>query len=180
MFAREGLMRAQVPARRWRIAASSMLAVVSMLVTTATLASDLSLATWNIAWLRERPLTDAEYQQCIAMPAKQRERLDERDLMRWVCRNSAHYAMLARIAARVDPDIIALQEIENVAAAALVFPPDRYQIVVTDSPWIQRVGFAVRKSAATIVKFVDYKALGGPISPCVWPTGRPYGCWPFT
>ncbi|MEO7405350.1 MAG: endonuclease/exonuclease/phosphatase family protein, partial [Burkholderiales bacterium] len=149
-----------------RLLTRGLISIYSVLalgaVTNAT-AAELTLATWNIAWLRGAPLSDADYAKCRAMPQKQRDQLDERDPMRWICRSSEHYVALAQVAERINADIIALQEVESVDAIYRVFPRDRYMAFVTGSPWIQRTGFAVRKGRAEVVKFEDYAALGAPM-----------------
>ena len=48
----------------------------------------------------------------------------------------------------LDADVVAFQEVDGPAAAVRVFPPDRYQLVLTDDDVVQRVGFAVRRGIA--------------------------------
>lgn len=146
--------------KRGMLAAYSALALGAVANATA---AELTLATWNIAWLRSAPLSDADYAQCRALPQKQRDQLDERDPMRWICRSSEHYVALAKVGERIAADVIALQEVESVDAIYRVFPRDRYTAFVTGGPWIQRTGFAVRKGRAEVIKFEDYAALGAPM-----------------
>lgn len=105
-----------------------------------TAAKPIRLASWNLEFLAERngdgcnPRTDADY------------------------------AAMRRIANGLEADVIAFQEAENEAAAARVFDPGRYDIVMETRPGApsgtcggkfpgqkvirQAVGFAVRKGIA--------------------------------
>lgn len=107
---------------------------------TATSARPLKIASWNLEFLAERDGAGCEP------------------------RVAADYAAMRRIAESLDADVIAFQEAENPAAAARVFDPARYTIVMEsrpgavtgtcggklpDQPFIrQAVGFAVRKGIA--------------------------------
>ncbi len=91
------------------------------------------------------------------------EHLAESDGLGCRARTEADYAALRGYANQLDADVVAFEEVENAAAAARVFLPDRYQIVMsnrpssgrhgfcgrdaTDGPTIrdQKVGFAIRK-----------------------------------
>ncbi len=92
------------------------------------------------------------------------EHLSERDGVGCRPRTEVDYAALRDFAEQLDADVIAFEEVENAAAAARVFPSDRYTIVIsqrpssgrhgfcgrdaTDGPTIhdQKVGFAIRNS----------------------------------
>lgn len=103
------------------------------------------------------------------------EHLAEQDGVGCRPRVEADYARLRRYADRLDADVIAFQEVENAAAAARVFPPDRYVVVMSRRPDSTRggdcrgapgqqirkqdVGFAVRKGL-TVRRNRDVKALG--------------------
>jgi endonuclease/exonuclease/phosphatase family metal-dependent hydrolase len=100
----------------------------------------LKIASWNLEFLAERDGAGCEP------------------------RIAEDYAAMRRIADSVDADVIAFQEAENPAAAARVFDPARYTIVMEDRPGEvsgtcggahpsqlfirQAVGFAVRKGLA--------------------------------
>lgn len=105
---------------------------------TATISSrPLKIASWNLEFLAERDGAGCEP------------------------RVAADYAAMRRIAESLDADVIAFQEAETPAAAARVFDPSRYTIVMEsrpgeatglcggklpDQPFIrQAVGFAIRK-----------------------------------
>lgn len=49
-------------------------------------------------------------------------------------RQAADYAKLRRHAEAIGADVVAFQEVESVAAAARVFPADRWQLVVEARP----------------------------------------------
>lgn len=80
-------------------------------------------------------------------------------------RTEAEYAALRAFATRLDADVIAFQEVESAAAAARVFDPDVYDIVIEQRPegagapppcrglagrtlTRQAVGFAIRRSVS--------------------------------
>jgi endonuclease/exonuclease/phosphatase family metal-dependent hydrolase len=103
------------------------------------------------------------------------EHLAEQDGLGCKPRVEADYAILRRYADRLDADVIAFQEVESAAAAARVFTPDRYVVVMSKRPDSARggdcrgapgqqirkqdVGFAVRKGL-TIRRNRDMKSLG--------------------
>lgn len=136
-------------------------AVLALCAGAQAAAAELTLATWNIAWLRSAPLAPADYAACKAMPREAREQLDDRHPMRWICRGEEHYAALARIAARVNADVFALQEIESVAAIERLFPPDRYRAFLTTGGGLQQVGFAVKRSVP-VLAFAEYASIAQP------------------
>jgi endonuclease/exonuclease/phosphatase family metal-dependent hydrolase len=90
-------------------------------------AAELKLTTWNLDWLTLRAAGDAE------LPADVHPR------------QAADLDVLRRYAADLAADVVALQEVDGPAAAATVFPPDRYVLHMTNDAVVQRVGFAVRK-----------------------------------
>ncbi len=107
---------------------------------TATTERPLKIASWNLEFLAER---DGEGCQP---------------------RTEADYAAMRRIVDTLDADVIAFQEAESIAAAARIFDPARYTIVMEARPGApsstcggaypeqrvirQAVGFAVRKGIA--------------------------------
>lgn len=122
--------------------------------------ADITIATWNIAWLRDQPLSSGDYERCKSLSRQVRATLNERDPARWICRTADHYARLGAIARQVDADIFAFQEVEGVEALARILPDHEYAFYVPDSPWIQRVGFAVRKRRIEVRGFSAYAPLG--------------------
>jgi endonuclease/exonuclease/phosphatase family metal-dependent hydrolase len=111
-----------------------LLAAVLSALPAAANAKDVKIATWNMGWLTVRaaeingPNTDpkrAIYQ-----------------------RTDADFAKLRAYAHKLDADIIALQEVDTVEAAAKVFDPAEYTVVLADETDFQRAGWAIRKSVS--------------------------------
>lgn len=88
--------------------------------------AELKVATWNLDWLTLRPPGDP------ALPADVRPR------------GPGDFARLRAYADALHADVVALQEVDGPQAAAQVFAPDRYDVVLADDRAIQRVGFAIR------------------------------------
>jgi endonuclease/exonuclease/phosphatase family metal-dependent hydrolase len=103
-----------------------LLALLLLLAAPAS-AQELKLATWNIAWLTTKP---------AGHPALPR---------RLAIRTEADYARLRDYAARLDADVVALQEVDGRLAAARVFDATRYDFHFTNEADVQGVGFAIRK-----------------------------------
>lgn len=91
-------------------------------------ADNLRVATWNLEHLAER-----DGQGCRP-------------------RTEADYAELRRHADALPADVVALQEVENEAAAARVFPADKWSIVMSDRPDTARSGFCRGSSGPRILK----------------------------
>jgi endonuclease/exonuclease/phosphatase family metal-dependent hydrolase len=90
-------------------------------------AAELKIATWNLDWLTTRQPGER------GMPADVRARQPE------------DFAKLARYAAELNADVIAIQEVDGRDAAARVFPRERYSIHMTRDRLTQRVGLVVRR-----------------------------------
>ncbi|MFZ5670563.1 MAG: endonuclease/exonuclease/phosphatase family protein [Pseudomonadota bacterium] len=89
------------------------------------------------------------------------EHLAEKDGQGCRPRTEADYAAMRAFVAAVDPDIVAFQEVESLAAAARVFPPETYILALSFRPESRRsepcgglpgqtirrqdVGFAIRR-----------------------------------
>jgi endonuclease/exonuclease/phosphatase family metal-dependent hydrolase len=82
------------------------------------------IATWNLAWLHGQ------------------------DGKGTVARREADYARLRAYAARLDADIVALQEVSGEDAAARVLDPAVYAFAIAGQRDAQRTGFAYRRSLA--------------------------------
>ncbi len=87
-------------------------------------ATELKLASWNIAWLTTRD----------ALLPHDRSPRAQADLAR-----------LADYARRLDADVIALQEVDGPEGAALILDPRRYVFVFPEEDDLQRAGFAIRR-----------------------------------
>jgi endonuclease/exonuclease/phosphatase family metal-dependent hydrolase len=116
----------------------------------AARAADVKLATWDFGWLTVRPAAEAALPDRI--PAKQPQDI----------------ARLARYAAALKADIVAVQGVDGPAVLGGVFAPAAYDLVLSDDPVLQRSGFAIRRAAAmAVVRNPDLTAL------------NPYGAAPF-
>ncbi|MDE2333186.1 MAG: endonuclease/exonuclease/phosphatase family protein [Rhodospirillales bacterium] len=93
-------------------------------------AATLKISTWNLDWLTTRPTGDP------ALPSDVRTRRPQ------------DWSALAAYARHLDADVVAFEEVDGRKAAARVFPPDRYNLVLTHDRVIQRVGFAIRRGIA--------------------------------
>lgn len=87
----------------------------------------LKVATWNLDWLTERPTGDPALPQDV------------------VARAPEDFDRLAAYAARLDADLVALEEVDGPAVAARLFPPGRYAVHMTGDGVVQRVGLAIRR-----------------------------------
>ncbi|BCW89381.1 hypothetical protein sos41_25430 [Alphaproteobacteria bacterium SO-S41] len=103
-------------------------------------------------------------QESLRLASWNLEHLAEADGKGCRPRAEADYAKLRSYAAKLDADVIAIQEVETPAAAARVFDPATYDIVLSDQPYPplketcgkdsaeqirpQRNGFAIRKGIA--------------------------------
>lgn len=105
-------------------------ALLLLLLAAPTSAAELKLATWNMEWLTLRHAGDP------ALPRDVRPKAED------------GFEALRRYAVRLDADVVAFQEVDGAEAAAKVFTPDRYQLVLTNDDVVQRVGFAVRRGLA--------------------------------
>lgn len=90
-------------------------------------ARELKLATWNLAWLTLRPAGDP------ALPPG------------LVPYDAADLDRLAGYARSLRADVVAIQGVDGVSAAAAVFPPEDWTVVLTADYGTLRSGFAVRR-----------------------------------
>jgi endonuclease/exonuclease/phosphatase family metal-dependent hydrolase len=90
----------------------------------AARAWDLKVATWNLNWLTTR---------AAGLPSDVTVRAPE------------DFQRLAAYAARLNADIVALQEVDTVETARLLFPRDAWSIHLSRDHVRQRTGFAVRR-----------------------------------
>lgn len=91
-------------------------------------AQELKIATWNIAWLTTKPRGHPDLPRSL------------------VPRSEADFGRLRAYAARLDADIVALQEVDGPLAAARVFDATRYAFHFTGGVGVQNVGFAIRRT----------------------------------
>ncbi|AUV16813.1 hypothetical protein C2U47_09445 [Aeromonas sp. ASNIH7] len=108
----------------------------------------LTFATWNLAWHRSSPLSQAQFDDCKKIIAADREKLDETHPYRWECKSPEQIADMKAVAKKLNADIISVQEVESPESLQQIWPKDEYDAYVNmNSPWIQRTGFVVRKSS---------------------------------
>ena len=103
------------------------------------------MATWNIEYLVEPATYAALRSSCVADNSKVTgaERLLPCDIVPQLDRTAADFAALRRYAAQLDADVVALEEVDGVAAAQQVFPG--YEFCFTSRPNVQKNGFAIRR-----------------------------------
>ncbi len=111
----------------FRRAAAYTVALLVLLAGAQARAGDLKVSTWNLNWLTSRSRAEAH------LPADVHVR-DPED-----------FTLLAGYVRKLNADVVGFQEVDGPQAAALVFDPARYSIVIIDEPVVQRVGLAVRR-----------------------------------
>jgi endonuclease/exonuclease/phosphatase family metal-dependent hydrolase len=100
--------------------------LAAALLGTPSAAQPVKLATWNLNWFTTRAApTDR--------PA---------DAPR---RAAADVAALRFYADRLDADIVAFEEVDGADSAAMLFPPERYDVITIHQAVAQQVGLAVRR-----------------------------------
>lgn len=104
------------------------LLLVLILLAAPAQATEIKLASWNIAWLTLKAGGHPD------LP---------RDLYTRVPQD---FVLLRQYADRLAADVVALQEIDGTEAAARVFDPARYIIHLTDERDVQRPGFAISRA----------------------------------
>ena len=139
--------------RRLALIATILLACCVRVAAAASPAATLKLATWNLEWLMTPATFNALKGSCTrAAPASESAPHAARPLRSIPCdvvatleRGRADLAGLARYARALDADVIALQEVDGEAAAALVFPPSGYRFCFSGAQALQNTGFAIRR-----------------------------------
>lgn len=106
----------------------ALVALLLLLLSAApTSAAELKVATWNLEWLTDRPDDDP------ALPHDAHSKRPD------------DIATLGRYAAKLNADLIAIEEVDGHDVAARIFPPDRYSIHMTHDHVVQRTGLVVRR-----------------------------------
>jgi endonuclease/exonuclease/phosphatase family metal-dependent hydrolase len=125
------------------------IAALILLLTAATFwptkqlhAQSLKIATWNLEWLVSPTTAHASRLACRAA----RRATLPCDVALNHARDSADFSRLARYARTLDADVIALQEVEDVATARRIFR--EHDICIASSSGTQHTGFAVRRGIA--------------------------------
>ena len=142
-------------------------AITLLVAADATAADRLTLATWNLEWMMTPRTFDALAARCLdhGLRAGGNDRAIPCNIVpkaRW---NDEDLARLRAFAATLPADVIALQETDGPAAAALVFP-DR-EFCFTKRKHVQNVGFAIRRGIPFRCHR-DYRTLGLPGNDVRW------------
>lgn len=103
------------------------------------------VATWNIEYLLEPGTYAALAPGCVTDNAKVTgaQRQIPCDIVPRGARVPADFAALRRYAAKLNPDVIALEEVDGPGAARQVFPG--YEYCFSSRPNVQKNGFAIRR-----------------------------------
>jgi len=104
-----------------------ILILLAVLAAHPAFSAEIKIATWNLDWLTIRSAGDP------GLPTDVTPRTEE------------DFVRLARYAADLNADLIAIQEVDGFRAATKIFPADRYSIHMTRDHVIQRVGIVVRR-----------------------------------
>ena len=105
----------------------------------------LRIATWNVEYLLEPSTYEALSKGCIKDNSRVAGAAREIpcDIVPRGRRGSADFAALRRYALQLDPDVIALEEVDGPGAARQVFPG--YEFCFSARPNVQKNGFAIRR-----------------------------------
>jgi endonuclease/exonuclease/phosphatase family metal-dependent hydrolase len=128
---------------------SSILLLSSFLLpgagATAGTPAHLKLATWNLEWFMTPETLRALTPACLPRDAPRdgARRGVPCDVAHELARSGEDIAAMRRHARRLDADIVALQEVDGVAAARLVFPG--YDFCFSSRIGVQNNGFAIRR-----------------------------------
>jgi endonuclease/exonuclease/phosphatase family metal-dependent hydrolase len=95
------------------------------------------ISTWNLEWLTQRT---------EGLPDDAAPKRDD------------DIAILAGYAARLKPTVAALEEVDDPALVARLFPADRYQVLMTRDDVVQKVALVVR-NGVPVVRHPDLTAL---------------------
>lgn len=109
-------------------------------------AREVRIATWNLEWLMEPGVLRGLRASCVPADVLPRgpARVIPCDVALSKERSAADFAALARYAARIDAQVIALQEVDGRAPARRLFPDHNF--CFSSRTHVQNVGFAIRRS----------------------------------
>ena len=159
-------------------------ALVLSLLASPLAATTLRVATFNIAWLADRPLPDMAAVRACEAEARAYPALDARptpSCRQGRFRTAAAYQLLARQVASLRADLIAFEEVEGAEALARVLEPDGRVPSATaqgiqrgaDWWWLvnplpidgrQRVALAVRRELVRELRVTSLPELGQPLT----------------
>lgn len=130
-----------LPALRLGLAAIAGAGFFWPLVAFAAPQPTLKISTWNVEWLLDAKKHDAEH-----LPP---------DIPH---RSAEDFTVLAAYATRLRPDLIGLQEVGDTTSLARLFPPQTYQLFLSNDAIPQHTAFAARRGL-TIQRNPDVTAL---------------------
>lgn len=106
---------------------------------------ELRIATWNLEWLLAPESFRGLARNCVPRNASPgpRQRFIPCDVADEHERSAADFRALAKYAAILDADVVALQEVDGPAAARRVFP--NHAFCFTRREGVQNTGFAIRR-----------------------------------
>jgi endonuclease/exonuclease/phosphatase family metal-dependent hydrolase len=110
--------------------------------------AELKIATWNLEWFMTPETLRALTPACTPADAPRdgARRAVPCDVAHELARSREDIAALRRHAHELDADIVALQEVDGVSAARLVFPD--YEFCFSGRIAVQNNGFAIRRGLA--------------------------------
>ena len=138
-------------------------------------ATELRLATFNVAWLANKPLPSMSMVNLCQQEARRYPELSRRPTpacRTGVFRGAGAYGLLARQVAALQADMIAFQEIEGSEALGRILADGHYQRVGEWRWWVnplpvharQRVAIAVRADKVAQMEITALPELGLPLS----------------
>ncbi len=162
----------------------AFMAIALLLLAGPLAATTLRVATFNIAWLANRPLPDMAAVRACEAEARSYPALDARptpSCRQGRFRTAAAYQLLARHVASLHADLIAFEEVEGAEALARVLEPDGQVPAATglgvrrgaDWWWLvnplpvvgrQRVALAVRRDLIRELRVTPLPELGQPLT----------------
>jgi endonuclease/exonuclease/phosphatase family metal-dependent hydrolase len=106
---------------------------------------ELKIATWNLEWFMQPETLRALTPACLPRDAPRdgARRAVPCDVAHELARSHEDIAALRKYAALLDADVVALQEVDGVDAARLVFPD--YEFCFSGRIAVQNNGFAIRR-----------------------------------
>ena len=108
------------------------LLALALLLAAPVHAAEVKLATWNIAWLTNRPADDPLLPRGLTP------------------RQPNDWRILAGYAQRLEADILAFQEVDGPAAIHRLLPERDWQVFMAREEDVQRTGIAVRRTLRAV------------------------------
>ena len=104
-----------------------ILILLALLLPWRGYAAELKITTWNLNWLTTRTAGDRELPSDVTP------------------RSPEDFDRLAQYAHDLNPDVVAIEEVDGFNAASKIFPRNAYSIHMTHDHVVQRVGIVVRR-----------------------------------